>query len=81
VSPCPDRPVPLPFSTFVGFGGLVGQRDNILWIRIPYWLLTLMNGLVLTLLVRRRHVSFSLRTLLIATTLVAVVLGIVAAAR
>jgi hypothetical protein len=47
----------------------------------PYWFLAFVSGATAILLQWRYPYRFSLRTLLIATTLVAVVLGIVVAAR
>lgn len=45
---------------------------------MPYWFLVLLTGSIAAALTIRRPYQFSLRTLLIAMTLVAVVLGIIA---
>jgi len=44
---------------------------------VPYWLLALVSGMLATVLGLRINYRFSLRTLLIATTLLAVMLGVV----
>jgi hypothetical protein len=47
---------------------------------LPYWLLVILTGTFAAAIGNRRpyRLNFSLRTLLIATTLIAVVLGLVA---
>jgi hypothetical protein len=54
----------------------IGRRDDTF--HLPYWLLVLMSGVpAIALGVRRPYrLNFSLRTMLIATALVAVVLGL-----
>ena len=48
-------------------------------VTVPYWLAVSITGMGVTILLMRRPYRFSLRTLLIATTLIAVVLGLVVA--
>ncbi len=45
-------------------------------IRVPYWFLVTLTGAVAVVVFSRTDLQFSLRTLLIATTLLAVVLGL-----
>ena len=52
---------------------------NSLWLGFPHWLPILVTGAFAAVLGVRKPYRFSLRTLLLATTLVAVVLGLVVA--
>jgi hypothetical protein len=55
------------------------RTPDMLFVTVPHWHLSLIfGGIGLVLLLKKRHRRFSLRTLLIAMTLIAVLLGIIA---
>jgi hypothetical protein len=58
-----------------------GVGRNSYWLGFPHWLPVLLTGALAIALGIRHAYRFSLRSLLLATTLVAVVLGLVAAMR
>jgi hypothetical protein len=68
------REVKLPYHTVLGFVEYM-EDSQVYRLRLPYWCLILIS--VAFAAVPWIHWRFSLRTLLIATTLVAVVLGLV----
>jgi hypothetical protein len=71
-----------PYGRWFGFGFLPQRGTNAPAIIIPYWFPTLLFGLLAALpWLSWLRWRFSLRTLLLATTLVAVVLGLVVAVR
>jgi hypothetical protein len=68
-----------PYEAFLGFG-LCRAEGELYGIILPYWFLVVATGAPATvLLVKASSWRFSLRTLLIAMTLVAVVLGVIVA--
>jgi hypothetical protein len=63
------------------FGFSFRKAHNAVALLIPYWCVILISGAAAAILATRKHLRFSLRTMLIATTLVAVTLGMVAAVK
>lgn len=52
-------------------------RRNLSYLILPYWSMTLFSAAIAALMCRKQTWRFSLRTLLIAMTLIAIVLGLV----
>ena len=74
----PDKGEVWPVKSYFGLN--VALRSNEIALYLPYWFLlgsTLIAGILTAPFARNLRFRFSLRTLLIATTLVAVVLGVI----
>ena len=75
----PDMPNIKPYAGVLGFG-LCKAAGELSGIVLPYWFLIVASGATATaLIVKAPSRQFSMRTMLFATTLVAVVLGFIAA--
>jgi hypothetical protein len=75
----PDMPNIKPYAAFMGFG-LCRAEGELYGIILPYWFLVVATGTPATiLLIKASSWRFSLRTLLIVATLVAVGLGLIVA--
>jgi hypothetical protein len=74
----PDTVPNLAYKGGLGFG-VVNAPDRIAF-RSPYWFYMLVPGTIAAMLVNQTRWQFSLQTKFVAMTVVAVVLGIVAAA-
>jgi hypothetical protein len=73
----PIEDVPLPYQTALGFVQYLASPGTFR-IRVPYWSLFLLSTILAAApWIRQLRWRFSLRTLLIATTLVAVGLGLI----
>ena len=73
----PDTPSDIDYLTALGVGVCMSPSRGHYFVRIPDWLSILSIGTASIILIKRTNLRFSLRTLLIATTLVAVVLGLI----
>lgn len=62
-------------ANMFGFGG-EGYHDGVAVLLVPAWFLSLGSGLASLLLWRMKAIAFSVRNLLIATAVIAVILGI-----
>lgn len=71
----PDTPPTFDYSELLGFSYAGPISSGKYAIRIPYWFLILLTLAVSGILAKGHVWRFSLRTLLIATTLTAIVLG------
>jgi prepilin signal peptidase PulO-like enzyme (type II secretory pathway) len=65
-----------PPQSFLGFGIRTAPTGTAFF--VPYWFFVLSTGLLSTLLWRKRPWQFTLRSLFVATTFLAVVLGMIA---
>ncbi len=74
----PDTVPNLPYKGGLGFG-VVSTPTRIAF-RSPYWFYVLVTGSIAVMLVNQTRWRFSLQTMFIAMTVVAMALGIVAAA-
>jgi hypothetical protein len=75
----PENVPSLPYKSALGFGFC--RTANIVAIRLPYWFLVLATASAARALMKRTPWQFSLRTMLIAMTLVAVLLGLIVGSR
>jgi hypothetical protein len=77
----PDTAPDIQYTTVPGIEVCWSPSKGHYFIRIPDWLSKLIIGMTSVFLLRGTHLQFSLRTLLIATTLVAVMLGLIVVLR
>jgi hypothetical protein len=71
----PDTKPSFPYKTAIGFGLCWSVEKGLYFVRAPYWSLILGAAAMTTVSIRGIRWQFSVRTMLIATTVVAVVLG------
>ena len=73
----PETTPDIEYTNVLGIEVCCSPSKGHYFIRIPDWLSILSIGMTSVFLLRGTHLRFSLRTLLIATTLVAAVLGLI----
>jgi hypothetical protein len=71
----PDTKPSFPYKTALGFGLCWSVEKGLHFVRAPYWFLILGAATMTTLSIRGKRWRFSVRTMLIAMTVVAAVLG------